>query len=454
MTDTKVARVGRRIAPGQMIITLMVAVALAAVLVSSAAGRAARVPESPVLFNLATAQADGFVYMPLTPNRILDTRFDLGLTGPLHSKTPRTFQVTGLHPANVNTNVPADAAAVTGNLTVDKQTAPGYISLTKTPQANPTTSSLNFPVGDTRANGVTAPLGTGGKLSVTYVHSLTTSTAHVIFDVTGYFVLGGSGEQGPAGPAGPSGAPGATGATGAAGPSGAPGATGPTGSTGPQGPAGSPGATGAVGPEGTQGAEGPEGTQGPEGPAGTQGPEGPAGTQGPEGPEGTQGPEGPAGTQGPEGPAGTQGPEGPAGTQGPEGPAGPMGSPGADGTDGVDGTNGTNGTNGADGQPGPQGTQGIPGVDGLLTYRAGTATLSTAAAGTTTVTFTNPLADTSYYVSITFTSDTNFGPHMDVYTFVASKTVNGFTIVLNTSAGNATAAPAGTTVDWLALPLP
>ena len=146
MTDTKVARVGRRIAPGQMFITLMVAVALAAVLVSSAAGRA-RVPESPVVFNLATAQADGFVYVPLTPNRILDTRFNLGLTGPLQSKTPRTFQVTGLHPANVNTNVPADAAAVTGNLTVDKQTAPGFISLTPTPQANPDDVVAELPGG-------------------------------------------------------------------------------------------------------------------------------------------------------------------------------------------------------------------------------------------------------------------------------------------------------------------
>ena len=146
MSDTKQARTGRRIAPGQMFITLMVALALAAVLVSSAAGRA-RVPDGPVVFNLATAAEDGFVYVPLTPNRILDTRFDLGLTGPLQSKTPRTFQVTGLHPSNVNTNVPADAAAVTGNLTVDKQTADGFISLTKTPQANPTTSSLNFPVG-------------------------------------------------------------------------------------------------------------------------------------------------------------------------------------------------------------------------------------------------------------------------------------------------------------------
>ena len=70
------------------------------------------------------------------------------------------------------------------------------------------------------------------------------------------------------------------------------------------------------------------------------------------------------------------------------------------------------------------------------------------------MTFTNPLANANFYVSVTFTSDTAFGSHMDVYTFVTSKSVNGFTIVLNSSAGNATAAPAGTTVDWLALPLP
>ena len=62
--------------------------------------------------------------------------------------------------------IPADAVAVTGNLTVTGQTGRGYLSLTPTPQASPTTSTLNFPVGDTRANNVTVPLGAGGRVWV------------------------------------------------------------------------------------------------------------------------------------------------------------------------------------------------------------------------------------------------------------------------------------------------
>ena len=107
--------------------------------------------------------------MPLTPNRVLDSRINLGLTGKLHSKVARTFQVTGLHPLDDTINVPAEAVRITGNLTVDKQTASGYFSLTPEPINNPTTSTLNFPADDIRANAVTGPLGTGGTLSVTYV---------------------------------------------------------------------------------------------------------------------------------------------------------------------------------------------------------------------------------------------------------------------------------------------
>jgi hypothetical protein len=54
---------------------------------------------------------------------------------------------------------------------------------------NPTSSTLNFPVGDDRANAVTVALGSGGKLSVTYVGSVAGSSTQVIFDVTGYFTL-------------------------------------------------------------------------------------------------------------------------------------------------------------------------------------------------------------------------------------------------------------------------
>ena len=72
----------------------------------------------------------------------------------------RTFQVTNRNPSNPALNVPNSAVGVTGNLTVDKQTAYGYLSLTPTPTNAPTTSTLNFPMGDTRANSVQGALGT------------------------------------------------------------------------------------------------------------------------------------------------------------------------------------------------------------------------------------------------------------------------------------------------------
>jgi hypothetical protein len=51
---------------------------------------------------------------------------------------------------------------------------------------NPTSSTLNFPMNDDRANAVTVVLG-GGTLSITYAAATSGPTAQVIFDVTGYF---------------------------------------------------------------------------------------------------------------------------------------------------------------------------------------------------------------------------------------------------------------------------
>jgi hypothetical protein len=51
---------------------------------------------------------------------------------------------------------------------------------------DPTSSTLNFPLNDDGANAVTVALG-GGTLSVTYAAPTLPPTAHVIFDVTGYF---------------------------------------------------------------------------------------------------------------------------------------------------------------------------------------------------------------------------------------------------------------------------
>jgi len=121
-------------------------------------------------------------YYALTPTRLLDSRNGTGLSGAFGSHEPRSFAVAGVG------GVPGNATAVTGNLTVTDQTNPGYLYLGPNPTSEPTSSSLNFPRGDDRANGVTVALDGGGGLSVTYVASTGSATADVIFDVTGYFV--------------------------------------------------------------------------------------------------------------------------------------------------------------------------------------------------------------------------------------------------------------------------
>ena len=84
--------------------------------------------------------------------------------------------------------VPANETAVTGNLTVTGQTAAGFLYIGPVAANDPTSSTLNFPVGDDRANAVTVALGAEGRLSVTYAAPTLGQSAQVIFDVTGYFV--------------------------------------------------------------------------------------------------------------------------------------------------------------------------------------------------------------------------------------------------------------------------
>jgi hypothetical protein len=130
-----------------------------------------------------TPDTTGDTYFPLTPTRILDTRNGgTGLAGPFSSHAARTFQVSGVG------GVPSNATAVTGNLTVTAQSGAGYLYIGPVATNNPTSSTLNFPLGDDRANGVTVALGAGGILGVTYVGPISSSTTHVIFDVTGYFL--------------------------------------------------------------------------------------------------------------------------------------------------------------------------------------------------------------------------------------------------------------------------
>jgi hypothetical protein len=130
----------------------------------------------------------------VTPNRILDTRpaCQIGTTPRLAANTPVSFQVTD-QSTDATMSVPAAAVAVVGNLTVTNQSYPGYFSVTPDkPDGAPTTSNLNFPYGDNRANNVIVRLGAGGVLWLTY-GARSGATADAIFDVTGYFLPGTSG---------------------------------------------------------------------------------------------------------------------------------------------------------------------------------------------------------------------------------------------------------------------
>jgi len=131
--------------------------------------------------------ASGATFVALTPTRLLDTRTGNGLGGAFKSQVPRTFAVSG------RGGVPTNAVAVTGNLTVTGQTTRGFLYIGPNAIANPTSSTLNFPVGDNRANAVTVALAADGSLSVTYFTTTATAQTQVVFDVTGYFVPGTSG---------------------------------------------------------------------------------------------------------------------------------------------------------------------------------------------------------------------------------------------------------------------
>ena len=128
----------------------------------------------------------GASYFPVSGVRVLDSRPGTGHIGAatFHSRTKQNFAV-----ATVASGVPANAVAVSGNVTIVSQTHAGFVTIAPslTSGVQPTTSTINFPLSDVRANGITVPLGAGGTLDVMYWTGSTAPTAQVIFDVTGYF---------------------------------------------------------------------------------------------------------------------------------------------------------------------------------------------------------------------------------------------------------------------------
>jgi N-acetylmuramoyl-L-alanine amidase len=119
---------------------------------------------------------------PVAPYRVLDTRSTVAL-GPGES---RTVQVGGTGGAAGVPSSGVSAAIV--NLTVTRPTASSYLTVYPGGQPLPSTSSLNFLAGETRANRAIVPVGPDGTITI-YNRA---GTSHVVVDVNGWYTGTGS----------------------------------------------------------------------------------------------------------------------------------------------------------------------------------------------------------------------------------------------------------------------
>lgn len=113
----------------------------------------------------------------LTPCRVLDTR---AADGPaLAAGSIRTFKLVG------RCGIPSTASSVSLNITVTEPSGPGHLRLLPGNTALPSSSSMNFDTGQTRANNAVSLLGAAGDLAV--FSGQAAGSLHVVVDANGYF---------------------------------------------------------------------------------------------------------------------------------------------------------------------------------------------------------------------------------------------------------------------------
>jgi uncharacterized repeat protein (TIGR01451 family) len=130
-----------------------------------------------------SSPSEGLKFVAVDPVRILDTRDGTGgvATGQVSAGGELTFPVTG-------GVVPAGAKAVALNVTATLVGGPGYATVWPAGAPRPPTSNVNVSVdGETAANAAVVPVGAAGEVSL-----YTFEAAHLVVDLTGYWIEPGS----------------------------------------------------------------------------------------------------------------------------------------------------------------------------------------------------------------------------------------------------------------------
>jgi hypothetical protein len=133
-------------------------------------------------------KSDRGTYYPMSPFRILDTRYGTGVpAGILGPQGVLRLQVSG------SGGVPMEASTVVLNVTVTQPSAGGFLAVYPAGVSRPTVSSLNFTPMWTGANSVTVKVGDNGQVEF---FNGGNGNVHVLADVFGYYSKGSSPNMG------------------------------------------------------------------------------------------------------------------------------------------------------------------------------------------------------------------------------------------------------------------
>jgi len=127
------------------------------------------------------AGGSAVLFYTVPPCRVLDTRNPAGTYGgpALQPSATRAWALA------TQCGIPADARAVSANITVVSPTLPGFLTLFPGGTSKPLASSINYSAGQTRANNVILPVSTDGTGTFN-AFTGSTGTVHFLFDVNGF----------------------------------------------------------------------------------------------------------------------------------------------------------------------------------------------------------------------------------------------------------------------------